>query len=234
MEVINISRRKKALILASFFAVCCIIAIFLVSRVSPLATWIDIGLYCRETKDSIPDGLSVRLIGQGYDVTERTVNGHVLFGSGLVDGTYSVSWYWNEPYERVVEINCSKITWDFGFCVPNPTITKHYKYDTPYMDYPAIVGLNVTLMENGLPAAWQLTDPSGTVVFDGNNVDVCNDYTLTWLWGSVPYSTDPIHFGYENGELLVCAWEETNYLPAKSGRDTMSIHTLADSVRYSC
>jgi len=187
------------------------------NHASPLGKYIDVGIFCEETEEPVPDGLAVRLVGQGFDITLRTVNGRVLFGSGIPDGTYTISWFWNKAYSYEVTIDCSQITWYFDYYVPNPIIIKHFYYDLYHAHYPPIVGLHVTLWENGIPIASQLTDGTGTVRFDGYYIDVCKEYYLTWTWGGTDYQEGPIHFIYEDGKLLVCVWEGTNYLEPKSG-----------------
>jgi len=187
-------------------------------RRPPLGKYIDVRIFCSETEEPVPDGLAVRLIGMGYDWTLRTNGGHVLFGSGIPDGTYTLSWYWNGEYTDTVTIDCSQITWYFDYYVPNPTIIKHFYYDISHAGYPPIVGLNVTLVEEGVPIAWQLSDATGTVTFGGDLVDVCNEYYLTWTYGGVDDSEGPIHFAYDQyGQLLECLWEGYNYLEPKSG-----------------
>jgi len=187
-------------------------------RRPPLGKYIDVGIFCAETEEPVPDGLAVRLVGMGYDITMRTVKGHVLFGSGIPDGTYTLSWWWNGPYEDTVTIDCSQITWHFDYYVPNPVIIKHFYYDISHEGYPPIVGLNVSLLENGVPIAWQLTDATGTVTFGGDFVDVCKEYYLTWTYGGVDSNEGPIHFAYNaDGKLLECVWEGYNYLEPKSG-----------------
>jgi hypothetical protein len=186
-------------------------------RHPPLAKWIDVGIFCQETSKPVPDGLAVRCIGENYEGVGFTKNGHVLFGSGLVDGTFTISWYWGKEYTYGVTINCSRITWKFDYYVPNPTITKHFKYDTKYGDYPPVVGLHVSLYDSDELVVTLATDDTGTVVFDGHYVDVCHEYYLKWLWGGEEYKEGPIHFIYEEGKLLVVSWEDTNKLPAKSG-----------------
>jgi len=189
-------------------------------RHPPLGKYIVVGIFCQETEEPVPDGFAVRLTGQGYDATMYTKDGLVRFGSGLPDGTYVISFYWNGPYEYEVTIeDCSQITWYFDYYVPNPVIIKHFYYETEWADgFPPIVGLNVTLVENGVPIAWQLTDATGTVTFGGDLVDVCKEYYLTWTYGGVDDQEGPIHFAYdEYGQLLECIWEGYNYLEPKSG-----------------
>ena len=206
------------LVLATILAI--IITLFFVGSASPLVKWIDVGLSCSETGEHVPDGLAIKLFGMGYEVTEYTTDGRVQFGSGLVDGTYDISWFWCVERVETVTIDCSKLTWTFDFEVPNPTIIKHFVYDTPYNDYPPVVGLNVSLLNNGTPEviAWQLTDATGTVTFGGDLVAVCKEYSLAWTWGGVEASEGPIHFVYDDlCRLCENVWEQTNYLPAKSG-----------------
>lgn len=215
-------RKKKAVVFTAFLLILAIASILIplssVKPRPPLGKWIDVGIYCAETEEPVPNGLAVRLVGEGYNIIGFTKDGHVLFGSGLVDGTYVVSWYWNAPYEYEVTIDCSLITWYFDYYVPNPTITKHFYYETPYNGFPPIVGLKVTLVEDGVPIASQVTDTTGTVFFGGDLVEVCKEYYLTWTYGGVDDSEGPIHFAYDEfGQLPVCAWEGTNYLEPKSG-----------------
>jgi hypothetical protein len=193
-------------------------SIFLIhiANASPLGKVIEVCLVCAETGEPIPDGFGVTLMDDmGTPLTtEYTIAGCVEFGSGLPDGTYYITYYWNEPFRHEITIDCSQIIWHFDYRVPNPTITKHFLYSG--LDIP-IVGLEVVLDEDGVDIASAFTDASGTVVFGGALVDVCKVYTLEWMWGSDPYTEGPIHFEYVSGELLVCAWEATNYLEPKSG-----------------
>jgi len=186
-------------------------------RHPPLGKYVDVGIFCSETEVPVPDGLAVRLVGMGYDITLRTKSGHVLFGSGIPDGTYTLSWYWNGEYTDTVTIDCSQITWHFDYYVPNPVIIKHFYYNISHEGYPPIVGLEVTLMEDGVPIASQATDATGTVTFGGDLVDVCKEYYLTWTYGGTGASEGPIHFAYDaDGKLLECVWEGSNYLEPKS------------------
>lgn len=183
----------------------------------PLGKYIEVGIFCSETEEPVPDGFAVTLQGMGFKDTKYTSSGLVKFGSGIPDGTYTLSWWWNGPYSYTITIDCSQITWHFDYYVPNPTIIKHFYYDIKCDPSIPIVGLNVTLVENGVPIAWQLTDSTGTVTFGGNLVDVCKEYYLTWTYGGVGASAGPIHFAYDpNGKLLECVWEESNYLEPKS------------------
>jgi len=189
-----------------------------IPRHPPLGKYIDVGIFCAETEDPVPDGLAVRLTGMGHDIQLYTASGHVLFGSGIPDGTYTLSWYWNGLYSYEVTIDCSQLTWHFDYCVPNPVIIKHFYYDISHEGYPPIVGLTVTLWEDGVPITSAVTDATGTVTFDGYWVDVCKEYYLRWTYGGVDAQEGPIHFAYDaDGKLLQCAWEGFNYLEPKSG-----------------
>jgi len=187
-------------------------------RRPPLGKYIDVGIFCLETEEAVPDGLAIRLVGMGYDWTLRTVGGHVLFGSGIPDGTYMLSFYWNGPYSYDVTIDCSQITWQFDYYVPNPVIIKHFYYDIEHEGYPPIQGLTVTLWEDGAPITSAVTDSTGTVTFDGYWVNVCKEYYLTWTYGGEDDQEGPIHFKYDaDGKLQKCVEELFNYLEPKSG-----------------
>jgi len=215
--------KKKTIVATAFLTTLMMFGAFIPifwfkNNASPLDKWIEVSIFCAETEEPVPDGLAIRLVGQGYDMTERTKAGTALFGSGLVDGTYTISWYWNGEYFKEVTIDCSKITWHFDYYVPNPTITKHFKYKTPYNNYPPIIGLDVSLYEDDVFIISLKTDETGTVFFGGLYIDVSKDYYLTWVWGGEPAQVGPIHFAYDaDGKLQVCAWEETNFLEPKSG-----------------
>ncbi|MEM2566976.1 MAG: hypothetical protein QXH20_00680 [Candidatus Bathyarchaeia archaeon] len=187
-------------------------------RPPPPAKWIKVTILCEETGVPVPDGLAVTIEGMGFKDTKYTKDGTVLFGSGLIDGTYTISWYWGEPYSYTVTINCSKITWEFEYTVPNPQIIKHFYYDAPYFKNAPVEGLKVTLLDGGAPVVTLETDETGTVVFDGRYVAVCHEYYLRWLWGGKEYIEGPIHFEYDKfGRLLELVWEGKNALEAKGG-----------------
>jgi len=229
----KIQRKTKVAIVILMLATAIILTItalvFWVNPVSSLGKYIQVCVFCQETEEPIPAGLAVTVEGQGYKGTlytnEKGCTGR--FGSGLVDGNYAIQFYWNEPYSYDVTINCSKIVWSFNYHVPNPVIIKHFYYDLKCDDgsYPPVVGLNVSLVENSIPIAWQLTDAKGTVMFDGHYVDVCKEYQLAWTWGGIGAiePTPTIHFGYEDGKLLECLWEHTNYLEPKSDGDLTTL-----------
>jgi hypothetical protein len=190
------------------------------SSASPLGKVIEVCITCAETGATIPDGLAVTLTN-GVTWTHYTVDGCVEFGSGIEDGTYIISFYWNEPFSYTVTIDCSQIVWHFDYTVPNPVIIKHFYYAlTPDIpdDHP-IVGLEVILKGPALTDSYiGTTDASGTVTFGGDIVEVCKVYELRYTWGGVLHTIGPIHFEYDtNGQLQVCVWEETNYLEPKSG-----------------
>lgn len=236
MEKQEKKHSKKPFVFIAFTTIAFLVAIILFSLfrpVSTLAIWTDIGIHCEDTGEHAPDGLAVRLYGEGYDSTHYTADGHVQFGSGLVDGTYTIEWFWGDLYVETVTIECSQIWWYFDYYVPNPDIYKQLLYDTPYGDYPPIVEKEVFLYENGGLKTSGFTDAEGWVHFGGDVVAVCKDYYLEWMWGDEAYTTDIIHFGYEDCKLCILEWRETNYLPAKSGGDKMSeILTLAESDRF--
>ena len=195
-----------------------LVSLFFVYSASPqLGKCIEVGIFCQETQCPVPEGLAVTITGEGFSETLLTQpDGYTCqFGSGLVDGTYLISFYWNGPYEYEVCIDCSQIVWTFDYCVPNPTITKHFVYDL--VSYDPIVGLTVDLVDAaGAIVSSAVTDATGTVTFDGTIVTACQEYTLQWMWGGALQSEGPISFCYTEGELLECCWEQTNYLEPKS------------------
>jgi len=242
-----LSRRNKAVVFIAFLWILLILGIIIPifwgkynkpHKSSPPGKYIKVGVFCTETGDPVPDGLAVRCVGPyGYDVIGKTSKGYAFFGSGVADGTYTISWTWcGKLWTYDVTIDCSKLTWVFDYKVPNPTITKHFLYDTEWGEFPPVIGLNVILLENGEPIATKTTDGTGTVVFGGDLVEVCKNYTLRYTWGGTTYTipSPPIHFAYtEDGKLMVCSWEETNYLDPKGGGDKSSDSlTLADQFGF--
>jgi len=135
------------------------------------------------------------------------------FGSGLVDGDYLIHYLWCDDYNVPVTISCDQITWIFDYCVPNPTITKHFMVDLNAGPVPK-EGLPVTLYEDGVFVSTEVTDAFGTVTWDGYVVGVCHDYTLEWTYGGITSTEGPIHFGCPPDCLT---WEQTNLLEPKSG-----------------
>lgn len=217
---------KKKLMIPITIAVSIAIVVliflpYLLFPVSSLGKFIEVCIVCEETQDPI-EGLKITVTSADGSWSEtRTTDGKGCsgrFGTGMPDGTYTIAWYWNEAYRNEVTINCSKIIWHYDYSVPNPVIIKHFKYDLEGWDYPPIAGLNVTLVEDGIEKTWALTDATGTVTFDGKHVVVCKSYQLMYWWGGTQYYVpEPaIHFEMVDGELLVCLWEETNYLSPKS------------------
>jgi len=230
-----LNRKKKAVVFTATIitvALVFVISIFfvIIPSVSSSGKLIKVGVFCKETGLPVPFGLAVTVEGEGYMGTLYTgEDGYTgVFGSGLVDGTYTISWYWNEPYSDTVTIDCSQIVWTFDYCVPNPVIIKHFVYDLNDGTTPPKVGLEVNLYEYDGPVgtlkATATTDATGTVMFGGDVVDVCKDYLLEYTWGGTTYTvppkgSDPIHFAYTDGKLLVCSWEETNLLDPKDDGD---------------
>jgi len=200
----------------------------------PLAIWmphpppqdktVNIHVVCQETQEPVPDGLTVTLTNGGT-VTQRISGGAATF-TDIPLGNYTVKYYWNQWYCHNITLTCDQCCWNFTYQVPNPIIIKHFKSCCGGLPKSgsAISGLNVTLLENGIPITWQLSNASGTVVFDGTHVAVCNEYTLQYTWQGISYTEPepPIHFVYNKcGKLLVCTWEETNCLPvSKCGGDS--------------
>jgi len=197
-----------------------IITIFWISlaSASPLGKTIRVCVYCDETKDPVPQGLAINLFDKGGNILATlytSPDGCVEFGSGLPDGEYVINFYWNQLYAYRIMIDCSQIVWQFDYYVPNPVIIKHFEYDG--LGLP-VVGVGVTLVEDGFNLLYSESDNTGTVVFNGEYVDVCKVYHLEYTYGGVAYSEGPIHFEYDaNGKLQVCLWEKTNYLEPKSG-----------------
>ncbi|MCS7124531.1 MAG: hypothetical protein NZ932_03850 [Candidatus Bathyarchaeota archaeon] len=189
-------------------------------RPQPPGKWIEVTILCEETGKPIPDGLAVKCEGpMNFADIKFTKNGKVLFGSGVIDGTYVISWTWcGKLWSRTVTIDCSKLIWQFEYKVPNPKIIKHFYYDAPYFDNPPIAGLDVTLYVGTTPVVTLKTDDTGTVVFDGKYVEVGKEYYLKWLWGGVEETEGPITFKYDDfGRLMNCVWEGKNYLKPKGG-----------------
>ena len=179
--------------------------------------YIEVGVFCRDTQCPVPAGLAVTVTGNGFKETLYTDgSGYAgLFGSGLVDGEYTISFWWNGEYTDTVTIDCSQIVWTFDYVVPNPVIIKHFVYDLE--GYPPVVGLNVDLVDaSGTVVASSVTDGTGTVVFDGTVVAAETSYWLQWLWGSVVQQEGAIVFPYVNGQLLGNVIELTNYLSPKT------------------
>jgi len=214
--------RKRYTAVITSSAVLLILALVLffyfVQPASPLGIYINVHVHCQQTQSPIV----------GLDVTLYDINGSKIetiptdksgkagpFGSGLVDGTYTIEFFWADKTSYTITINCSKITWDFYYNVDNPKIIKHFFYALNDETTPPVVGLNVTLWKDGSVFDWQLTDASGTVSWI---VDVGYDYHMTYLWGSVSYrvpAVSEIHF-----EIPTCredlVWEEWNGLQPKS------------------
>jgi hypothetical protein len=188
-----------------------------INIVSPqIGKYIEVGVFCENTQQPVPSGLAVTVEGQQFSETLYTqADGFTnKFGSGLVDGTYTISFYWGQQYSYEVTIDCSKITWTYTYYVPNPTIIKHFVYELD--GQPTINGLAVDLtLSDGSVVASSTTDASGTVVFDGSVVNVGVDYYLAWAWGSAPATEGPISFVYVDGQLLSTVVELTNQLEPK-------------------
>jgi hypothetical protein len=212
-----------------------LLSLFFTRTASPLGIYIYAEVTCEQTGEPI-EGLEVTLSGMGYGPVPMLTNAEGVagpWGSGLIDGTYVIEYFWCECQTVEVTINCSKIDWWVHITVPNPRIIKHSYYDTKYFGgCPPVVGLNYTLFEDGVPVAWNLSDQTGTVVFDGHIVRVCHEYQLGYTWGGTQYlePSTPIHFGCPP-ECLV--YEFNNFLEPKSGggKNIVSVfHTLAESV----
>jgi len=197
-----------------------IITIFWISlaSASPLGKTIRVCVTCAETTDPVAEGLGITLWTSAGDKLATLYTGPkgcVEFGSGLPDGDYVITFYWNAAFRYEISIDCSQIVWQFDYRVPNPVIIKHFEYGD--LGIP-IEGLVVYLDEDGTDLVKLETDATGTVRFGGEWVDVCKVYHLEYMWGGVAYAEGPIHFEYDaNGELQVCLWEKTNYLEPKSG-----------------
>lgn len=215
------NNRRKAIIATTaslMFLLIILISMFLSTPVSPLGKYIVVCLECEQTGEGIP-GVDVTITGEGFEATMPTGKNGCTgpFGSGLVDGDYVIEYFWcGERYAYNVTIECSKITWYFTYEVPNPEIIKHFVYNICEQEFPPVVGLNVSLYEDGAFKAWQLTNGEGTVRFDGTVVGFCHDYTLNWTWGGIPAGEGPIHF---DCPPECCIWEKTNELEPKSGGD---------------
>jgi len=184
------------------------------------AKFIKVRVFCEETGSQVPAGLKVSvsdLAGTFTDIKYTGANGTGWFGSGYPDGTYIIKFYWCGERTYEVIIDCTKQYWVFDYYVPNPTITKTFLYDID--GYPPVVGLEVSLYRGEELVVSLETDDTGTVVFDGQYVAVCEDYYLKYSWGSTECTEGPIHFAYADGELRVCLWEKTNYLEPKGGGD---------------
>lgn len=209
---------RRESVSANVLIVLLIFSFFVIPVESPqVGTYINVGVFCEDTRRPVPEGLAVTVTGEGFTGTLYTdAQGYAgLFGSGLVDGTYVISFYWNGQYSYEVTIDCSQIVWTFDYYVANPVIIKHFVYDLE--GYPPIEGLVVDLVDpTGAVVASATTDATGTVVFGGNFVSACVEYRLQWTWGSVLCSEGPIFFGYTDGQLLECRWECTNYLEPKT------------------
>jgi len=203
----------------------------------PLAFWklqlsppqdktVNIRVKCKETCALVPDGLNITLTAHIDGSMTKLLSGGVATFTNIPVGNYTVSYYWNQRYNHNITITCEKCCWNFTYYVPNPTILKWSRKAGCGMckGAPPIVGLNYTLLENGVPIAWQLSNATGAVFFNGTYVDVCKNYTLQYTWQGITYTepTPPIHFKYDRrGWLLVCMWEETNCLPvSKCGGDS--------------
>lgn len=186
---------------------------------SPLGTYIKVCILCDETGQPVAPGLRITIATpDGSTQSALTdVDGCTgWMGSGFTEGTYVITFYWNEEYRFEETIDCSQQEWVFTYRVPNPIIHKTFLYDLP--GAPPVVGLRVELHDaNGLIQAL-FTDASGMVTFDGSLIEVCKDYWLKWTWNSIPGEEGPIHFGYDaDGRLPECEISLTNYLEPKSG-----------------
>lgn len=217
-------KRAKASIAISaaiLTALGLIIPLFLVPSASPLGTYIQVHVQCEQTQTPIaglpvtlkhPDGTTISTMPTNADGCAGP------FGSGLQDGDYIVEFYWADTFSYPVSINCTQIRWNFSYEVCNPQIIKHFYYDLNDGSQPPVTGLNVSLYEDDVFNAWQLTDATGTVSWV---VDVCHDYALKYMWGGVQY-TEPeagyIHFDVPPASLT---WEAWNGLEPKSEGSNM-------------
>jgi hypothetical protein len=196
-----------------------LISLFLVQGCSStLGTHICVEVTCEENQSPIV-GLPVELYLPGSETPlfTGTTNseGWVSFGSGMPDGTYWIVYnYAGTRNRQIVEIDCSKITWKFGYTVDNPTVTKRFVYDLEWWTpaYPPKVGLEVTVTDQTGYSWTAVTDANGEISW---SADIGYTYTLTWTYGGKEYSETIGPIGLpetpEDLDILV-----VNYLEPKS------------------